>query len=79
MNGGLGTGAQTRAHAVTTGTIAATEETEIQKATKKNTNTIAADDPRVARPIFTLRETGAYLGQPKSTIHRWARSQRARR
>lgn len=33
---------------------------------------IRADDARVARPIFTLRETAAYLGVPKSTIQHWA-------
>jgi uncharacterized protein (DUF433 family) len=32
-----------------------------------------AEDPRVARPIFTLRETAGYLGVPKSTIHEWGR------
>ena len=30
-------------------------------------------DPRVAHPIFTLREAAGYLGVPKSTIHQWAR------
>ncbi len=35
-------------------------------------STIRADDTRVARPIFTLRETAAYLGIPKSTIQHWA-------
>lgn len=34
-----------------------------------------SDDPRVARAIFTLRETAAYLDVPKSTVHWWARSQ----
>jgi uncharacterized protein (DUF433 family) len=34
---------------------------------------IDADDPRVARPIFTLRETAGYLGIPKSTVQWWAR------
>ena len=34
---------------------------------------LAPDDLRVARPIFTLRETAGYLGVPKSTIHEWAR------
>lgn len=34
---------------------------------------IAADDPRLARAIFTLRETAGYLGVPRSTIHAWAR------
>jgi len=29
----------------------------------------------VARAIFTLRETAAYLGVPASTVHWWARSQ----
>ena len=35
-------------------------------------------DPRVARPIFTLRETAGYLGVPKSTIHEWARPSASR-
>ncbi len=35
--------------------------------------TLAPDDPRLARAIFTLRETSGYLGVPKSTIHEWAR------
>lgn len=34
---------------------------------------MANDDPRVVQPIFTLRETGAYLAVPKSTVHAWAR------
>lgn len=34
---------------------------------------LSPEDPRVARPIFTLRETAGYLGVPKSTIHEWAR------
>jgi uncharacterized protein (DUF433 family) len=34
---------------------------------------LAPEDLRVARPIFTLRETAGYLGVPKSTIHEWAR------
>jgi uncharacterized protein (DUF433 family) len=34
---------------------------------------IGADDPRVARAIFTLRETAAYLDVPRSTVHWWAR------
>src|SRR4051794_18889957 len=33
----------------------------------------APDDLRIARPIFTLRETSGYLGVPKSTVHEWAR------
>jgi uncharacterized protein (DUF433 family) len=34
---------------------------------------INSDDPRVARPILTLRESATYLGVPKSTLHNWAR------
>jgi uncharacterized protein (DUF433 family) len=41
----------------------------------KSRTRIGADDPRVARALFTLRETAAYLGVPKSTVHWWARSQ----
>jgi uncharacterized protein (DUF433 family) len=32
-----------------------------------------ADDPRIARAFFTLREAAGYLGLPKSTLHSWAR------
>src|SRR4051794_2707344 len=35
--------------------------------------TLSPEDLRVARPIFTLRETAGYLGVPKSTVHEWAR------
>lgn len=52
----------------------ARERSKIAKRAKKSL-TIAADDPRIARAIFTLRETSAYLGQPYSTVHWWARSQ----
>lgn len=34
---------------------------------------MSADDPRLVRAIFTLRETAAYLGVPNSTVHWWAR------
>jgi uncharacterized protein (DUF433 family) len=34
---------------------------------------LGADDPRIARAIFTLRETAGYLDVPKSNIQRWAR------
>jgi uncharacterized protein (DUF433 family) len=34
---------------------------------------IADDDARLARPLFTLRETAGYLGLPNSTLHTWAR------
>jgi uncharacterized protein (DUF433 family) len=40
---------------------------------------IALNDPRVARAIFTLRETANYLRVPKSTIHAWARPQERER
>jgi uncharacterized protein (DUF433 family) len=34
---------------------------------------LPADDPRVKRPVFTLREAAGYLGLPSSTLHNWAR------
>jgi hypothetical protein len=34
---------------------------------------IGADDPRVARAVFTLREAAGYLGLPPSTLHSWVR------
>lgn len=34
---------------------------------------LSPDDPRLDRPIFTLREAAGYLGVPKSTVHEWAR------
>jgi uncharacterized protein (DUF433 family) len=33
-------------------------------------------DPRLARAVFTLRETAGLLAVPKSTIHEWARPPR---
>jgi uncharacterized protein (DUF433 family) len=36
------------------------------------------DDPRVARPIFTLKETAAYLGIPPSTVQFWSSASRGR-
>jgi uncharacterized protein (DUF433 family) len=45
---------------------------------KKQSAHIGADDPRVARAIFTLRETAAYLGVPDSTVHWWARPPEAK-
>jgi uncharacterized protein (DUF433 family) len=39
----------------------------------ENGTTIGADDPRVARAAFTLREAAIYLGLPGSTLHSWAR------
>jgi uncharacterized protein (DUF433 family) len=41
--------------------------------TRRNGTGIAADDPRIARAVFTLRETAGYLGLPVSTLHSWAR------
>jgi uncharacterized protein (DUF433 family) len=34
---------------------------------------IRANDPRIERAVFTLRETSGYLGLPPSTLHNWAR------
>ncbi len=48
------------------------EEAPINTPTKQKTR-IGADDPRIARAVFTLRETAAYLGIPKSTVQWWAR------
>jgi uncharacterized protein (DUF433 family) len=41
--------------------------------TLRNGTSMGADDPRIARPVFTLRETAGYLGLPLSTLHTWAR------
>jgi uncharacterized protein (DUF433 family) len=48
------------------------KETQI-KTTANQSARLGADDPRIARAIFTLHETAAYLGIPKSTVHWWAR------
>jgi uncharacterized protein (DUF433 family) len=48
------------------------------KTTTRQKAQIGADDPRVARAIFTLRETAAYLDVPKSTVHWWARPPKAK-
>jgi hypothetical protein len=34
---------------------------------------LAAQDPRVSRAVFTLREAARHLGLPASTLHSWAR------
>jgi len=39
----------------------------------KSPSTLAPDDPRLIRALFTLRESAAYLGVPVSTLHQWAR------
>ena len=56
--------------------VPATARKTIKKTTKSRAH-IGADDPRIARAIFTLRETAAYLDVPKSTVHWWAREQDA--
>lgn len=33
---------------------------------------LSPDDPRLSRPLFTLRESAAYLDVALSTLHRWA-------
>ena len=48
------------------------KEASIKTSAKQNAR-IGADDLRVARAIFTLRETAAYLDIPKSTVQWWAR------
>ncbi len=40
---------------------------------QRNGMGIGADDPRIARAVFTLREAAGYLGLPNSTLHSWAR------
>jgi uncharacterized protein (DUF433 family) len=47
------------------------KEAPIKKSPRQQAR-IGVDDPRVARAIFTLRETAAYLGIPKSTVQWWA-------
>ena len=65
-----------RAATIAADAVREAEGVSINKSTRKKTR-IGGDDPRVARAIFTLRETAAYLGVPKSTVHWWARSQDA--
>lgn len=48
------------------------KEASIKTATRQKVR-IGVDDPRIARAVFTLRETAAYLGIPKSTVQWWAR------
>jgi uncharacterized protein (DUF433 family) len=49
----------------------------IKTRAKQNVH-LGADDPRLARAIFTLRETAGYLDVPKSNIQRWARPPEAK-
>jgi uncharacterized protein (DUF433 family) len=58
-------------------TVATRRKSPIKKPAKQKAQ-IGADDPRIARAIFTLRETAAYLDVPKSTVHWWARPPEAK-
>lgn len=51
---------------------ASEEGFEIKNHAKQKAH-LGTDDPRIARAIFTLRETAGYLDVPKSNIQRWAR------
>jgi uncharacterized protein (DUF433 family) len=42
-------------------------------ATTPNIAPLRTDDPRLARPVFTLREAAGHLAVPPSTLHAWAR------
>jgi uncharacterized protein (DUF433 family) len=61
--------------AASAGTIKLPREPHLRsiEIANRRTQRLTDDDPRIARAIFTLRETAAYLGQPKSTIQWWAR------
>jgi uncharacterized protein (DUF433 family) len=39
----------------------------------KQVRALAPDDPRLARPLFTVSEAARYLSVPVSTLHNWAR------
>jgi uncharacterized protein (DUF433 family) len=41
-------------------------------ATTTSTRPLGRDDPRLSVPLFTLRESAAYLHTPASTLHEWA-------
>jgi uncharacterized protein (DUF433 family) len=41
---------------------------------EQESKAIGANDPRLSRAIFTLREAAGYLDVPKSTVHAWARA-----
>lgn len=41
--------------------------------TQTTKRTLGPEDPRLTQPLFTLRESAAYLGLPVSTLHAWAR------
>ncbi len=46
--------------------------------TQPRIDAMPTDDPRVARPLLTLRETAAHLGIPRSTVQWWTRPPDAR-
>jgi len=55
-------------------TIKEDGERTVMAASGRNSKiAIGADDPRIARAVFTLREAAGYLGLPNSTLHSWAR------
>ena len=41
-------------------------------ATTTSVRPLGRDDPRLGVPLFTLRESAAYLRTPVSTLHAWA-------
>ncbi len=45
----------------------------------KPTSTPDPADPRIAKGVFTLRESARYLGLPDSTLHSWARPGKSRK
>lgn len=53
-------------------TRASLKELETKNA-RTHTTKLNPTDPRLSEGIFTLGESAAYLGVPKSTLHRWAR------
>ncbi len=60
--------------AASLGTIKKHDERAVMAANvRKKDMAIGADDPRIARAVFTLRETATYLGLSNSTLHSWAR------
>jgi uncharacterized protein (DUF433 family) len=45
----------------------------------KRTTAIDPADPRIAKGVFTLRESALYLGLPNSTLHSWAHPGKGRK
>lgn len=52
------------------------ENTETMTAPTIDKGHLTNDDPRLVRPIFTLREAAGHLGMPPSTVHEWARGRK---